>query len=864
MSQPLAFYSWLRTFRLLEPGLCGFDTASQPKESRWLWQAAKGKAGIEETSVGQRLVAQLLAIDTHPLDGLFQLADALVTFGDGRPRCTDQDTWQSLNLHIDIDLIIAARLGRDFLPQHAPRLEASLAWPSVLAVESFCDNLVQSQELIDTHVHLSTALPLTFYWVALMAEFAPVGHILTSVPNHAAWEDALLDAVAIRRRLARWLTGRDPDQLVPHLLDWDDDPFDEDDPVAEPFADCLLVHLFPHRRTRLAQNPVLGERLLLWFLLAVHIRDQYDAPNVGAGRTQLDPCPETLRKDVLRYLRIRNSFIRELTYRPLETGLDYFRQFFKIPRAMTETRTSRANRERVGRRRRAFLAFERFRMRHALRYQFSDPTDAPWARDHGFGLNREDFAQTTPWRPPRQVELRISSTNSSLQKRHLHALLMGYRDFLEHDLDAPLLRLGLIFHTHKRPFYKDMPDKQSHELEGILSILEEEPDLRPFVVGLDACSSERDLSPRHLRAFFGLRPPQTDSPPPGLGRLSPTNGDFFHGASRWDWLAQRIARSAGMVPIRLRRTCHAGEDFHDLLSGLRWMDDSVVMLNLRPGERLGHGIALAWLPREWYRDGHRHVTKPRGDHLVDLLWARRLLSETLPRLKWTPDLDLLNKLDYLLRALLSTCDLAAPNLDQSLQTCTDQYYDALSDQALLTPLFQARAQWHPADPKSAGNGKPKRAADLLGELISVTVNDDYIALVEACRARVRTRIVAGDIVLELCPTSNRYIGGFARYADLPYTNLNQYGLAGGEQLAEPVLVSINTDNPGLFRTTIAHEYRLLGEGLRARGHGPREVARWLEEARQAALASAFIPPWSPPSKPEMRARLDRLSGKGPR
>ncbi|CAM2067498.1 A-deaminase domain-containing protein [Sulfidibacter corallicola] len=882
MNPPLDFYRWLRVFRLLDPHLSQFlgpneqaragsridSEGARKAEAAWLWEAVRGTAGIEDTYTGNRLVSQFQKIDAHPLDGLLVLADELVTFGDGHPRCTDQDIWQQLNFHLDTDLLIAARLAcdtypeqvlstRDALAKHGSRLEASLAWPSVLAIECFCDDLVQREELIDTHVHLGTALPLSFYWVALMTEFAPARCVLSHVAQAEAWEEALYEAIQLRRRFARRMTGCDPDDLLASVngVGWEDQAL-----CPEPFVDYLLVHLVPQRGVRQSRNPVLGERYLLWFLLAMHARDHYDAHHIGfpvpgpVGDSDFD------REDVLRYLRIRNSFIRELTYRPGEPGLDHFRRYLRIPRALTDTQTNKAIGERVRRMKRAFLSFERFRMRHALRYQFSDPTDAPWARDHGAGLEVDDFGHTTPWRPPRQVELRIKPIQSPMQKRYLHALLMGYRDFLIHDRDAPLLRMGLIIHTSRSSYRRSLAERQRHELEGIVAMLEEEPDFRPFVVGLDACGNERDLSPRHLREFFGLRPPPLSdplgqTPDRQTGVLPPGNGDHFFGASRWDWLARRVARSPGIEPIRLRRTCHAGEDFCDLLSGLRWMDDSVVMLHLRPGERLGHGVALAWSPSDWYLRHRPFVYKPRLQHLVDLIWARRLLGENLPRFQWAPDNAALAPLDYLLKRFLVANGYPDKNIDQVLERCTAAYYEARSDRELIRPLLQLRQK---DQTFAAGRIEAEVRAAHLDELISVEVTPDYVALVEACRARVRRRITAGDIVLELCPTSNVYIGGLQHYAELPYTNLNRHGLNDATSLKEPVLISINSDNPGLFRTTIAHEYRLIGAGLRAQGYGSREVARWLEEARQVGLASAFIPPWSPPSKPEMRARLNRL------
>jgi hypothetical protein len=63
--------------------------------------------------------------------------------------------------------------------------------------------------------------------------------------------------------------------------------------------------------------------------------------------------------------------------------------------------------------------------------------------------------------------------------------------------------------------------------------------------------------------------------------------------------------------------------------------------------------------------------------------------------------------------------------------------------------------------------------------------------------------------------------------------------------------SINSDDPGIFRTTVANEYRLLGQALVRLGYRHRDVSAWLEEARAVGVDSTFIPKWSPPTREEL-------------
>ena len=58
-------------------------------------------------------------------------------------------------------------------------------------------------------------------------------------------------------------------------------------------------------------------------------------------------------------------------------------------------------------------------------------------------------------------------------------------------------------------------------------------------------------------------------------------------------------------------------------------------------------------------------------------------------------------------------------------------------------------------------------------------------------------LVAGEVTLELCPTSNLDTGMFPSYSDYPLRRLMDAGIR----------VSINTDNMTISGTTLADEWR---------------------------------------------------------
>ena len=80
------------------------------------------------------------------------------------------------------------------------------------------------------------------------------------------------------------------------------------------------------------------------------------------------------------------------------------------------------------------------------------------------------------------------------------------------------------------------------------------------------------------------------------------------------------------------------------------------------------------------------------------------------------------------------------------------------------------------------------------------------------------RFVDHRIAVEMCPSSNFQICGFADRAVPNSENLPQYPLT--EYLRQGLRVTINTDNPGISRTNLSNEY------LKAARMSPDGISRW--------------------------------------
>ena len=131
-------------------------------------------------------------------------------------------------------------------------------------------------------------------------------------------------------------------------------------------------------------------------------------------------------------------------------------------------------------------------------------------------------------------------------------------------------------------------------------------DAAEAVVGIDAARLETDAGAevfapafRYLRRRF-----------PG----GPPNGSLM-GDSR-------------KKPRPLRATFHAGESFHHPLTGLRSVDEAVTFLDLRPGERIGHGMILGIDPSRWLMRSGTDALLTREERLDNLVWAAHKLRSS--------------------------------------------------------------------------------------------------------------------------------------------------------------------------------------------------------------------------------------------
>lgn len=669
----------------------------------------------------------------------------------------------------------------------------------------------------DTHVHLAGAVPPAYSWMALMSGEASLSlarRVFDARSGDGSWEawaGRLAHAQRLRYALARHVLRHERGRF-PLLPPCDHTAWSLTDPNGRAVFDLDSEAGLPLE--------ALGNWLSRWQplertegqpyrdLLRQHEHAPCTTGFLDGDAHLLHACARWLRdaaahdsanalaRALLTYLRVRNAFHAVFVREGDGPGLAGFQRAARRHNLLAQGRTSaRAARQRWRRFRRDVTRFDRARAAWAVEAQVA----------HAFaeGTRGAGRAHVT-----RGVEWRIAPVEGSGFLRRVQAIVDGWRLAIEAHKGADW-RFGLVVHLKResrrerevpRPASQRGTSQAAHAAaEALVHLLREHPGLREIIVGVDVAGAERGSSPRTFAAAF-----------------------------RCLRAAQRCLRPRpGEAPLRLGFTCHAGEDAGDLLTGLRYIDEAATLLLPDERGRIGHALALADDPVRYYA-ADRHREPRRTARLLDLVWAwGRARGAGLRAEGW-------------LRA-------AAEHLLVHLQVSDGA-------RAVRAPFERLEECWRAmaldrtrAEGRRRCDGHPDHGAavvleqDLL-EGLGVDPNDTLVTdldltprwhrLLARLQKVVRARLAHRGVCIEVNPTSNLLVGHYHDFRQLPYRALVDAGLR----------VSINTDDPGVFGTTLPAEFARLHRAMARSAARRVDVEAWLRARVEDARRTTFLPP----------------------
>ena len=351
---------------------------------------------------------------------------------------------------------------------------------------------------------------------------------------------------------------------------------------------------------------------------------------------------------------------------------------------------------------------------------------------------------------------------------------------------------------------------------------------------------------------------------------------------------------------QLSMTYHIGEDYVDLLDGLRAIDEAICFLRLDCGSRIGHGLALGIDVDEYYQVKNRRILIKQQDYLDNLVWLYYRIKTF--GLNHYDDLLLFIEQEYskYFRQIYGNyiCDEFFDKVIEKARNhfrekngedekiaggyCNSQFYFRISEYYASWKLrgdnpecykygyFEEPddfSEWNryavnrefPRDYKIRYNPECaylyflyhycKGAKEEGESVIEIQPTYRMISCIKEIQQQMKNGIAKLGIGIETNPSSNYLIGSFKRYDKHPIFSFYNLGLTVSPDELEkcPQLpVCINTDDQGIFSTYLENEYALLALALEkvkdADGNSKYNrtmIYMWIDNIRKLGLNLSF-------------------------
>lgn len=293
----------------------------------------------------------------------------------------------------------------------------------------------------------------------------------------------------------------------------------------------------------------------------------------------------------------------------------------------------------------------------------------------------------------------------------------------------------------------------------------------------------------------------------------------------------------------LRKTFHVGEDFYEVVDGLRAIDEAVMYLELSHGDRIGHGVALGIDVDKWY-ERHTIVALPLQNKIDNIAWMLYKIREWGLSISTAYYEKLYTEFERLFLKLYRTpfpgllAYMTAWELRGDDPMC---YFAHKPEVRWLNPVtpwerysIRDTRLFHELVESSQGD-KMSMVYDLYhryhfdtdlkrtaSKIVMHEFNQDEFAeervnLVKQLQLRMRSCILEKGIAIESCPSSNFLISNLDQFKEVPTFSL--FPIREAHASFERLNVCINTDDQGVFYTNLVKEYTLLAGTLRKQKNG---------------------------------------------
>jgi hypothetical protein len=353
------------------------------------------------------------------------------------------------------------------------------------------------------------------------------------------------------------------------------------------------------------------------------------------------------------------------------------------------------------------------------------------------------------------------------------------------------------------------------------------------------------------------------------------------------------------LPV-LGKTYHVGEDFTDIVDGLRAIDEVIHFLDFDCGDRLGHALVLGVDPEEWYKQKRYSISVNIQDYLDNLAWLYHAINHFSITGFDSLKVRIVKDFEYRFRIVYRN-SINDENIKQLMKRArsgvyehTNEDHDRYHEHTCHFDIMDYYRSWtlRGDDPSCYIKGffeKPIGYRTMVPEErckvnanfpqsyddryvpeyslltylyhfdahvrkegsreIVVEISDDYVKAVKCVQLKMRERIARRGISVETNPTSNVLIGTFREYEKHPILTFYNRGLPvteDEESECAQLQISINTDDSGVFYTDLETEYALMARATEQiedqDGHirfKKNDVYTWLDNIRIMGNEQSF-------------------------
>lgn len=298
-------------------------------------------------------------------------------------------------------------------------------------------------------------------------------------------------------------------------------------------------------------------------------------------------------------------------------------------------------------------------------------------------------------------------------------------------------------------------------------------------------------------------------------------------------------------------TFHAGEDFYDIADGLRAIDESILYLELESHDRIGHAIALGIDAHRFYKERHSHIVLPKQWMLDNIVWL--FFKAMKSNISIDPETSLFLKATYrelirdigygksmldidirdyhwamLLRGDNPHAYISGEELDENMSSPDWSFYEFSSHNHITTIRKNNSTSRRLHLQYLTDRDIKERGA----KVKSYEIPKGYIKMIKNLQEAMIREISEKRIGIECCPSSNVKIGYLDRFDCHP---IFRFLPVNCNETRHPLAVTVNTDDLGMFATSLPNEFSLLAlallktkDGNGNRKYSSQEVYDWID------------------------------------